>query len=165
MEANVKVGPWRFSVKDRFRQLTGLCPGSNVQVGSQGGLRVVACQACNRTVGVNPRGVIHSHYKGSFHYLNTRGDSGALVYTGLESRGTENELHWYFNFEVGGSGTERVVARMALPLNELKRLHGFLGSAISDIEQACASSPAFYAQVKRTDDYMKDQHSSPHIMY
>jgi hypothetical protein len=144
-------------MRDRFSQLTGRCPGSNEQVGAQNHTRTVACQTCNRKVGVNARGVVEFHCKNWFHYLSAGGVSGALEYTGLDSYG-------YFGFAVRGWGADRVAAHMALPLNELKRLHEFLGSAIGDIEQACASNPAFHAQVKGAGDSMKHEHG-PQIIY
>ncbi len=131
--------------------LSGLCPGSHLDIGVRQARRGVICQTCNRLVQVNRRGIVHSHYWGCLDYLDTRGDSGELEYTGREDRGSDSERHCYFGFALRGWGTDRVAARMAAPLHELKRLHEFLGSAISDIEQECASNPRLNLQVNGAD--------------
>ena len=135
--------------------LKGLCPDSDKDLGAEIALSGIRCETCSRTIHVDRRGMVRGHYRNSFHYLDTKGFSKELEFTGLESGRIDPRL---FGFRISDPGADRVTACMRFSLSELKRLHEFVGSVISLVELEYANNPVFEAQLGRADDHMKSPH-------
>ena len=118
----------------------------------------ISCQLCGRTFGVSRDGFVQNHRGERFHYLDSNGISGELVYTGAALFGNDSLL---FKFAVYGGYAERAAAVLNFPLSELVSLRDFLDSAIAGVEQECSDSqvPGYsYSNVVNANEYMKTKH-------